>query len=903
MNDTLTLAAVTAPAGVTLLDDLEETVIATLTPPAPPSRVRGRDRGGDRARRRGAAPRRARGRRGRGRGRGRLRRRRRGVAARCGACFGARRPSTGWSSAWATRARATPARRHNVGFEVADALRARWDLPQGQGASSPALLTEGAHRPRRPARGAAAAADLHERRRPLGRPGARRAASVPLDRVLVVHDEIDLPFGEVRARLGGGLAGHNGLKSLKRELGSRDFARVRVGVGRPDSTDPEIVSAYVLGRFREPRERGRRASIDRAADAAERVVLGETATRRVDWMRDPAARPARSLRVPRCSARSSPTPQTIPPPSPSRATAGARSSPSRCAPTWSPRCVDADGRSAPAPALVVAGDDRERARPGGRPARVARAAAGALLSLARRRLRVAPRAAAAPRRPARRRARRAARRADGAGARRRRLRRRALREGPRPGAAPARLRAARRRAARPRRDRPATSSPPATSASTRSRTAASSRSAAACSTSTRRPRTAPCASTCSTTRSSRCAGSRRSRSARWARPRRSRSRPPPSSRRAPRAGRDRRARGRGRPPRHRRAAARRPASAPSSTSCPATPRSLLAAEEDVEPALARPLAGRHAPPSTTTTPTTSTSGPPTIARRRSTRARACASRRISRTSRIEFRAQAADTAARSLREAEPELEKLVRSGYRTVVTWPRRGEGERAAYNLGAPEGAVGWATRSRRRTAGLRFADAPRCATASSRPALKLAVIPEHRLLRRRRAERAERAAAGAARCARSPTCAPATSSCTRTTASRASPASRPRPSPASRATTSTSSTRATDKVFMPVDQLAKISRYVGAGGEHPPLSKLGGTRWETMKARARRAAQELAGELLNLYAERKRRARPRLRPGLRAGSATSRHAFPYQRDARPARRDRARSRPTWRRRARWTA
>src|SRR5213079_1994189 len=61
--------------------------------------------------------------------------------------------------------------------------------------------------------------------------------------------------------------------------------------------------------------------------------------------------------------------------------------------------------------------------------------------------------------------------------------------------------------------------------------------------------------------------------------------------------------------------------------------------------------------------------------------------------------------------------------------------------------------------------------------------------------------------------------------------------------------------RVFMPVDQLAKISRYVGAGGAHPPLSKLGGTRWETMKARARRAAQELAGELLNLYAERRRR------------------------------------------------
>ena len=62
-------------------------------------------------------------------------------------------------------------------------------------------------------------------------------------------------------------------------------------------------------------------------------------------------------------------------------------------------------------------------------------------------------------------------------------------------------------------------------------------------------------------------------------------------------------------------------------------------------------------------------------------------------------------------------------------------------------------------------------------------------------------------------------------------------------------------DKVFVPVDQLAKISRYVGGGGPHPPLSKLGGTRWEQVKSRARRAAQELAGELLNLYAERKRR------------------------------------------------
>jgi peptidyl-tRNA hydrolase, PTH1 family len=101
---------------------------------------------------------------------------------------------------------------------------------------------------------------------------ARGAYKLPVERVLVVHDEIDLPFGEVRARKGGGLAGHNGLKSIRQELGSADFVRVRVGVGRPDSTDPEIVSAYVLGRFAEDGEQ-LRALIERACEQVERVVL------------------------------------------------------------------------------------------------------------------------------------------------------------------------------------------------------------------------------------------------------------------------------------------------------------------------------------------------------------------------------------------------------------------------------------------------------------------------------------------------------------------------------------------------------------------------------------------------------------------------------------------------------
>ncbi len=96
---------------------------------------------------------------------------------------------------------------------------------------------------------------------------ARGALRVPIEEVVVIHDEIDLPFGDIKEKLGGGVAGHNGLKSLAEGFGSRDFWRVRVGVGRPDTTDPEIVSAYVLGRFSEPAEQ----VSDLIADAAREV--------------------------------------------------------------------------------------------------------------------------------------------------------------------------------------------------------------------------------------------------------------------------------------------------------------------------------------------------------------------------------------------------------------------------------------------------------------------------------------------------------------------------------------------------------------------------------------------------------------------------------------------------------
>ena len=159
--------------------------------------------------------------------------------------------------------------RHNVGFEVADELARRWELPRARKRYR-GLITEGRAGPGGP-RVAVLLPQTYMNESGSSAGPARGALRVPLERVVVIHDEIDLPFGEVRARLGGGLAGHNGLKSLAEHLGSPDFWRVRVGVGRPDTTDPELVSRHVLGRFQED-PADVRALIGRAADEAERVV-------------------------------------------------------------------------------------------------------------------------------------------------------------------------------------------------------------------------------------------------------------------------------------------------------------------------------------------------------------------------------------------------------------------------------------------------------------------------------------------------------------------------------------------------------------------------------------------------------------------------------------------------------
>jgi len=92
----------------------------------------------------------------------------------------------------------------------------------------------------------------------------------PLDRLLVVHDEVDLELGRIQARLGGGLAGHNGLRSISGRLGSPEFLRLRVGVGRPGRGDPRDVADFVLASFAP--EEDAPTIVGCAADAVEALV-------------------------------------------------------------------------------------------------------------------------------------------------------------------------------------------------------------------------------------------------------------------------------------------------------------------------------------------------------------------------------------------------------------------------------------------------------------------------------------------------------------------------------------------------------------------------------------------------------------------------------------------------------
>ena len=159
--------------------------------------------------------------------------------------------------------------RHNVGFEVAVELARRWDLGRPKERFR-GLIAEGRAGAGGP-RVAVLRPQTYMNDSGTSAGPARGSLKVPLENTIVVHDEIDLPFGEVRSRLGGGLAGHNGLKSIAQGFGGPDFWRVRVGVGRPDSTDPDVVARYVLSRFAEDDDEVLEL-IQRAVQSTEQLV-------------------------------------------------------------------------------------------------------------------------------------------------------------------------------------------------------------------------------------------------------------------------------------------------------------------------------------------------------------------------------------------------------------------------------------------------------------------------------------------------------------------------------------------------------------------------------------------------------------------------------------------------------
>jgi PTH1 family peptidyl-tRNA hydrolase len=156
--------------------------------------------------------------------------------------------------------------RHNVGAMVLDLLaervggrfkshKGRADVVEGRLAGDRVVLAK----PR---------SYMNESGGPVA--GLRQFHKVPLDHVIVVHDELDLPYGTVRLKLGGGDNGHNGLRSISRSAGGPDYLRVRVGIGRPPGRqDP---ADFVLRDFSGAERKDLALHVDRAADAIEALV-------------------------------------------------------------------------------------------------------------------------------------------------------------------------------------------------------------------------------------------------------------------------------------------------------------------------------------------------------------------------------------------------------------------------------------------------------------------------------------------------------------------------------------------------------------------------------------------------------------------------------------------------------
>jgi|SRR5438874_13508957 len=161
--------------------------------------------------------------------------------------------------------------RHNVGFMVADVLADRLRVRFGRHRRTVAEVAEGRL-------GFGVDAPMLILAKPLtymnlsGGPvaGLARFYKVPLTRIVALHDELDIPYGRLRLKVDGGEGGHNGLRSMSRSLGSREYVRVRFGIGRPPGRqDP---ADFVLTDFTGAERKELEYLLDRTADAVEAVV-------------------------------------------------------------------------------------------------------------------------------------------------------------------------------------------------------------------------------------------------------------------------------------------------------------------------------------------------------------------------------------------------------------------------------------------------------------------------------------------------------------------------------------------------------------------------------------------------------------------------------------------------------
>jgi PTH1 family peptidyl-tRNA hydrolase len=162
--------------------------------------------------------------------------------------------------------------RHNVGYLVVDVLTERMGAPLRSHKSGRALVAEGRLGPPSPETPRVVLARARSYMNETGGAVSTLAKfyKVPTERIVAVHDELDIPFGALRVKLGGGDNGHNGLRSMRAALGTGDFHRVRVGVGRPPGRqDP---ADFLLSNFSAAERKELQMNVVEAADAVESLV-------------------------------------------------------------------------------------------------------------------------------------------------------------------------------------------------------------------------------------------------------------------------------------------------------------------------------------------------------------------------------------------------------------------------------------------------------------------------------------------------------------------------------------------------------------------------------------------------------------------------------------------------------